>query len=161
MLATSASRPAIFSETMRRVRLEKESANRNCPARCSQPGGGGQCSARGPSSVPVGGGAPSTFRLGSRSIRLSRSEGPDSRVCKSGPRPPIRTPDTTKDQPSETKGSQDILLSNAVRRLDAPTRTYGVRYGTSKIERRHRLLFGCGRNTVAPPRLQGQASLKR
>src|ERR1700761_3200809 len=36
MLATSASRPAIFSETMRRVRLEKESVNRNWPARLSQ-----------------------------------------------------------------------------------------------------------------------------
>src|ERR1700749_3556547 len=36
MLATSASKPAIFSETMRRVRLENESVNRNCPARLSQ-----------------------------------------------------------------------------------------------------------------------------
>src|SRR5215475_3181373 len=36
MLATSASRPAIFRETMRRVRLENESVNRNCPARLSQ-----------------------------------------------------------------------------------------------------------------------------
>src|ERR1700746_4119352 len=36
MLATSARRPAILSETMRRVRLEKESVNRNCPARLSQ-----------------------------------------------------------------------------------------------------------------------------
>src|ERR1700731_2080227 len=36
MLATSASRPAIFSETMRRVGLENESVNRNCPARLSQ-----------------------------------------------------------------------------------------------------------------------------
>src|SRR6516165_7106202 len=36
MLATSASRPAILSETMRRVRLEKESVKRNCPARLSQ-----------------------------------------------------------------------------------------------------------------------------
>src|SRR5579871_1810354 len=39
MLATSASRPAILSETMRRVRLEKESVNRNWPARLSQPSG--------------------------------------------------------------------------------------------------------------------------
>src|SRR6516165_2928293 len=36
MLATNASRPAIFSETMRRVRLEKESVKRNCPARLNQ-----------------------------------------------------------------------------------------------------------------------------
>src|SRR3974390_3739593 len=36
MLATSASRPAIFSETIRRVRLEKERVKRNCPARLSQ-----------------------------------------------------------------------------------------------------------------------------
>src|ERR1700751_6435532 len=36
MLATSASRPAMLSETMRRVRLEKDSVNRNCPARLSQ-----------------------------------------------------------------------------------------------------------------------------
>src|SRR5262245_58079937 len=39
MLATSASRPAILSETMRRVRLEKESVKRNCPARLSQDSG--------------------------------------------------------------------------------------------------------------------------
>src|SRR5215475_11318857 len=39
MLATSASRPAMFRETMRRVRLEKLSVNRNCPARLSHPSG--------------------------------------------------------------------------------------------------------------------------
>src|ERR1700736_3715877 len=39
MLATSAIRPARFSETMRRVRLEKLSAKKNCPARRSQPNG--------------------------------------------------------------------------------------------------------------------------
>src|SRR5262249_10505009 len=36
MLATSASRPAILSETMRRGRVGKDSVNRNCPAPLSQ-----------------------------------------------------------------------------------------------------------------------------
>src|SRR5438477_7051515 len=36
MLATSATRPARLSETMRRVRLEKDSAKKYCQARCSQ-----------------------------------------------------------------------------------------------------------------------------
>src|SRR3569833_1065802 len=39
MLATSATRPARLSETMRRVRLEKDSAKKNCPARRNQPSG--------------------------------------------------------------------------------------------------------------------------
>src|ERR1700742_4848035 len=39
MLATSASRPAMLSETMRRVRLENESVNRNWPARVSNRSG--------------------------------------------------------------------------------------------------------------------------
>src|SRR6266550_4238291 len=39
MLATRATRPARLSETMRRVRLEKESAKKNCPARRIQPSG--------------------------------------------------------------------------------------------------------------------------
>src|SRR5260370_15683783 len=39
MLATSATRPARFSDTMRRVRLEKLSAKKNCPALRSQPSG--------------------------------------------------------------------------------------------------------------------------
>jgi hypothetical protein len=36
MLATSATRPARLSETIRRVRLEKLRAKKNCPARVSQ-----------------------------------------------------------------------------------------------------------------------------
>src|SRR5258708_25608862 len=39
MLATKASGAAMFNETMRRVRLEKLSVNRNCPARLSHPSG--------------------------------------------------------------------------------------------------------------------------
>ena len=39
MLATSATRPARLSDTMRRVRLENDSAKKNCPARRSQPSG--------------------------------------------------------------------------------------------------------------------------
>src|SRR6202163_1389760 len=39
MLATSATRPARFSDTIRRVRLEKLSAKKNCPALRSQPSG--------------------------------------------------------------------------------------------------------------------------
>src|SRR4051794_2369566 len=124
MLATSASRPAMFSETMRRVRLEKLSENRNCPARYSQPGGGCQFSAGGPCSPlpagPVATYVVSAVKLGSRSIRLSKSLGPVSNVSKSSPRPSTRTPDTTRDQPSETKGSQRIGLSRAVPRSGVP-----------------------------------------
>src|SRR5689334_6011762 len=43
MLATSATRPARLSETMRRVRLENESAKKNCPARFSQDSGRQPC----------------------------------------------------------------------------------------------------------------------
>ncbi|WGR94319.1 hypothetical protein MTX20_08480 [Bradyrhizobium sp. ISRA435] len=39
MLATSATSPARLSETMRRVRLENDSAKKNWPARRSQPSG--------------------------------------------------------------------------------------------------------------------------
>src|ERR1700692_3825920 len=39
MRATSATRPARFSDTIRRVRLEKLSAKKNCPALRSQPSG--------------------------------------------------------------------------------------------------------------------------
>src|SRR5690348_14358876 len=49
MLATSASSPAMFSETMRRVRLEKESVNRNWPARLNHPSGRSQPFLRGAS----------------------------------------------------------------------------------------------------------------
>src|SRR5690349_245032 len=49
MLATRATRPARLSETMRRVRLEKESAKKNCPARLSQDSGRQPCAACPPS----------------------------------------------------------------------------------------------------------------
>src|SRR5207244_4324791 len=39
MLATRATRPARLSETIRRVRLENDSAKKNCPARRNQPSG--------------------------------------------------------------------------------------------------------------------------
>src|SRR5579864_1989170 len=80
MLATSASRPAMFNETMRRVRLEKLSANRNWPARCSQPGGRGQLSAgvRSSAALPrtTGAGASSAFRPGSGCVRSSKVGAP-------------------------------------------------------------------------------------
>src|SRR6266540_2825285 len=69
MLATSATRPARFSDTMRRVRLEKLSAKKNWPARRSQPSGRCQPCAGGASMATLSrtraGEAPSAFRLGS------------------------------------------------------------------------------------------------
>ena len=46
-----------MSETMRRVRLEKESAKKNCPARRSQPSGRRQPFSRGlivGNAIPIG-----------------------------------------------------------------------------------------------------------
>src|SRR6476659_4145445 len=78
MLATSATRPARFSETMRRVRLEKLSAKKNCPARRSQPSGRCQPCAIGFSTARLSsardGEAPSEFRLASGCVRSSNGQ---------------------------------------------------------------------------------------
>src|ERR1019366_9697705 len=78
MLATSAIRPARFSETMRRGRLEKLSARKNCPARRSQPSGRCQPCAGGVSAAAVSrardGETSSAFRLGSGCVRSSNGQ---------------------------------------------------------------------------------------
>src|ERR1700753_2345688 len=78
MHATSATRPARLSETMRLVRLEKESAKKNWPARCSQPSG--QCQPLRPEpsaavdSRTRAGEAPSLLSSGSGSVRSSKGQ---------------------------------------------------------------------------------------
>src|ERR1700750_1911145 len=78
MRATSATRPARLSETRRRVRLEKDSAKKNCPARRSQPSGRCQPCATGSSSATWSsardGEAPSSFRPGSGCVRSSNGQ---------------------------------------------------------------------------------------
>src|SRR5712691_2164212 len=75
MLATRASKPAMFKETMRRVRLEKLSVNRNCPARLSHPSGRCQPLSRGLAASAISGardGEPSpAFNPGSGCVRSS------------------------------------------------------------------------------------------
>src|ERR1700721_635720 len=76
MLATSASRPAMLSETMRRVRLEKLSAKKNCPARRSHPSGS-QPIAGGFSAARVSmttGAVSSALRLASGCVRSSKGQ---------------------------------------------------------------------------------------
>ena len=90
MLATSASRPAMLSETMRRVRLEKLRAKKNCPARRSHPSGchpaaGGFSAAR--LSMTTGA-VSSALRLASGCVRSSN--GQNRRLFQMGcPRCPI------------------------------------------------------------------------
>src|ERR1700746_78225 len=78
MLATSASRPAMFSDTMRRVRLEKESVNRNCPARLSQLSGRRQpvtgCVSASAASMTTEVDTPGSFRPESGCVRSSTAD---------------------------------------------------------------------------------------
>src|SRR6478735_5100024 len=78
MLATSATRPARLSETMRRVRLEKLRAKKNWPARRSQPSGRCQPCAGGASRAILSrtraGEAPSAFTVGSGCVRSSNGQ---------------------------------------------------------------------------------------
>src|SRR6185503_1592185 len=89
MLATSATRPARLSETMRRVRLEKESAKKNCPARRNQPSGRRQPFSPALSSATRyrsgSSEASSWFRLGSGCVRSSngRAAGCNAPLCNS------------------------------------------------------------------------------
>src|SRR5258708_10154666 len=78
MLATKATRPARFSETMRRVRLEKLSAKKNCPARRSQRSSRcPPCAATGSTAAASSARdreASSAFRLGSGCVRSSNGQ---------------------------------------------------------------------------------------
>src|ERR1700756_459472 len=78
MLATSASRPAILSDTMRLVRLEKLSAKMNWPNRVSQFSGCHSAATGGVSvarvSVTTGGSASSAFTLASSCVRSSNGQ---------------------------------------------------------------------------------------
>src|SRR5690242_17514171 len=78
MLATSATRPAMLSETMRRVRLEKLRVKKNWPTRRSQssshcpPDSGGLSLAK--VSRTTGDEASSAFRLASGCVRSSKGQ---------------------------------------------------------------------------------------
>src|SRR3981081_558260 len=78
MLATSATKPARFNDTMRRVRLEKLSAKKNCPALRSQPSGRCQPCAGGFSKPTLSrtrdAEASSALRLGSGCVRSSNGQ---------------------------------------------------------------------------------------
>src|SRR4051794_13498915 len=81
MLATSAIRPARLSETMRRVRLENDSAKKNCPARRNQPSIRCQpfacvraSSMEAASSSATAGEAPSAFTPGLGWVRSSNGQ---------------------------------------------------------------------------------------
>src|SRR5438874_12040138 len=123
MLATRATRPARLSETIRRVRLEKESAKKNCPARRNQPSGRRQpfspvlssaTRSRSGSSE-----ASSWFRLESSCVRSSKAElpvvmrrfviprsTPNGRMCQSAL------------PPGKRRSGFLEAIANAVQRLD-------------------------------------------
>src|SRR5512135_2611142 len=77
MHTTSASRPAMFSETMRRVTLEKLRAKANCPNRRSQSSGchdGGDGLSAATASITTGVAASSALRLASGCVRSSNGQ---------------------------------------------------------------------------------------
>src|SRR5580765_4548115 len=124
MLATRATRPARLSETIRRVRLEKERAKKNCPARRNQPSGRRQPFSPALSSATRyrsgSSEASSWFRLGSGCVRSSngRAAGCDAPFCSST----LFTPNGRKCQsalpPAERRSGFLEAIADAVQRLD-------------------------------------------
>src|ERR1700722_1976413 len=127
MLATSASRPAMLSETMRRVRLEKLRAKKNCPARRSHPSGchpastGFSVARVSMTTVAVS----SALRLASGCVRSSN--GQNRRLFQKGcPRCLSRSHTTSSQRPRHTVGKPRMTpasgfleaVSDPVQRFD-------------------------------------------
>src|SRR3954465_5794141 len=124
MLATRATRPARLSETIRRVRLEKERAKKNCPARRNQP------SARPQSASPAlssamrsrsgSSEASSWFRLGSGCVRSSngRAAGCDAPFCNSYASTPYGRMCQSALPPGERRSGFLEAIADAVQGLD-------------------------------------------
>src|SRR5229473_8593232 len=129
MLATSAIRPARFSETMRRVRLEKLSAKKNWPTRRSQPSGTCQpCAATGSTAAASSardGEASSAFRLGSGCVRSSNGQNcrlfrlrPCGAYCLPHPIPDRRRRQVTNRKPNARKSGFLEAVADAVKGFD-------------------------------------------
>src|SRR6188474_3386573 len=123
MLATRATRPARLSETIRRVRLEKESAKKNCPARRSQPSGRRQPFSPGLISATRSRSrsseASSWFRLESGCVRSSngRAAGCDAPSCLYASTPSGRMCRSALP-PGERRSGFLEAIADAVQRLD-------------------------------------------
>src|SRR5439155_17293068 len=122
MLATRATRPARLSETIRRVRLEKESAKKNCPARRNQPSGRRQPLSPGLSSATLrcsrSSEASSWFRLESGCVRSSkgRAAGCDARFVV--PSTPNGRMCQSAHPPEKRRSGFLEAIADAVQRLD-------------------------------------------
>src|SRR6187401_1002245 len=124
MLATSATRPARLSETMRRVRLEKESAKKNCPARRNQPSGRRQPLSPALSSATRSRSgsseASSWFRLESGCVRSSNGQaaGFDAPLCRFYAFYAERADVSVARPPAERRSGFLEAIADAVQRLD-------------------------------------------
>src|SRR5205823_13304662 len=121
MLATRATRPARLSETIRRVRLEKESAKKNCPARRNQPTGRRQPFSPALSSATRSRSgsseASSWFRLESSCVRSSNgpAAGCDAPLCNSTPNGRMCQ---SAHPPAERRSGFLEAIADSVQRLD-------------------------------------------